>query len=639
MFRYAHFVFIFAAYILAFDIILCRVGKKNAVSIAKERLLSSKTNTHYLYLWKSNKSSNENARNMYSNKLRLRGGSKEPSDDENFMVSNLERLSLDKNTGPKRPKAEVRKDHVIEMAKSLKATLKSLNKGLVDEDSSHDSAPTGDDISDNFTTDEISKMLTTRTEYDDIFADEGSSKFRDQVLDVMKQFDLQLEDDPNDLEVQKMQETDTLLEEAEQFAKTQEHKVEELKWILERPQRLRVGSDLTNTVLLVGDSRPDSENITFETVSDAVNSSFRGQMVRILAGRHFVGNALCCLGLKNSSIPMEWPNTIHLTAGWSVNISGESDSEADGRFFFMRGSHAQFRTVRISNRCSAKDSLFLGSNHLLDAGAMEPRITGIVLLEVWGAIDMEQCNATINGGVCAAFVGSASGRFMSCQIGGFGPETEVGRETLDVPGVQRRLSRLLSDSEPRAAQGLTVRNSSSITLHGCKLCHIWNGGVSVHQAASARLDGSTLHDVGYGVGMDDAASVVVTACRIETSDDAILESAAFYAMSNSSAVKLRSEHNLVSGREWIGRRRPGHVEPAPAASAWVDEVGGIGASASGRPARRAAARRRGNIESQDESSEEGEWDEDEAARMAAELRMLQELLTQAGPAFPRFDLG
>jgi hypothetical protein len=250
---------------------------------------------------------------------------------------------------------------------------------------------------------------------------------------------------------------------------------------------------------------------------------------------------------------------------------------------------------------------------------------------------MEQCSATINGGICAAFIGGASGRFTSCQIGGFGPETDRGRETLDVPGVKRRFRHLLSDSEPRAAQGISVRNSSSIALQGCELCHIWNGGVSVHQVASAHLDNSTLHDVGYGVGMDDAAAVVVTACRIETSDDAILECAALYAMPNSSAVKVRCEHNVIIGREWIGRRRPGRVEPAPSASTWVDEARGGGDSGMGKPAQRMSTRRR-NLAVEDEWSEEGEWDEDEVEKMRAELRSLQELLKRTEPAFPRFDL-
>jgi hypothetical protein len=99
---------------------------------------------------------------------------------------------------------------------------------------------------------------------------------------------------------------------------------------------------------------------------------------------------------------------------------------------------------------------------------------------------------------------------------------------------------------------------------------------------------------------------------------------------------MRSEDNIIIGREWIGRRRPGRIEPP--ADTWL-EVGGDGASGRARPPRRAAARRRGNIESEDEWSEEGEWDEQGAERMAAELRTLQELLAQTGPAFPRFDLG
>jgi hypothetical protein len=633
----ARFPIIFLVFVLEYDIFKC-VGMVNAVMIHTYLTPSARFTDLNRYCRKSNKFSKEHSQGRTSLMLRLRGGSEEIDEHENEVLKNLERLSLKNNEVPK---SENRIDSVIEMAKSLKLTLKSLNKGLIEEDSSREIEPADNNASE-ITMEEISKLLTTRTDYDDIFKDE--SKFRDQVLDVMKQFDLDLEEDPNDPEIEKLHETEMQLEEAEQFAREQENQIHELKRILERQQRSRVVSDQADNILLVGDIRrdiPDTgdafEQNTFGTISEAVNSSFRGQMVRLLAGRHLVGNALCCLGLTNYSIPLEWPNTIHLTAGWSVNISGESGSEADGRFFLLKDSSAQFKTFRILNRCSAMDSPFLGSNHLSDPGTMEPRITGIVLLEVWGVIDMEQCSATINGGICAAFIGGASGRFTSCQIGGFGPETDRGRETLDVPGVKRRFRHLLSDSEPRAAQGISVRNSSSIALQGCELCHIWNGGVSVHQVASAHLDNSTLHDVGYGVGMDDAAAVVVTACRIETSDDAILECAALYAMPNSSAVKVRCEHNVIIGREWIGRRRPGRVEPAPSASTWVDEARGGGDSGMGKPAQRMSTRRR-NLAVEDEWSEEGEWDEDEVEKMRAELRSLQELLKRTEPAFPRFDL-
>jgi hypothetical protein len=461
-----------------------------------------------------------------------------------------------------------------------------------------------------------------------------------------------------------------------------------LKFFFEKQQRLCSEEERGN-VLIVGNECRSNESVFFETLSEAIDSSYFGQKIKVLAGTHQAGNALQYLGLDESSLPLEWPNTIHVPMNWSIFITGEANATINGRFFLFNKSLSRFNSVDIFNHCSDRDSMVYGKSVISKQQDFVKRITGIALLEVWGTVQMEFCSLAINGGVCLLCVGTCCANISDCKIGGFhsnlswtGPVPDFSAEN-----VERRISELLGNNNRNAAQGISVMNDSKVAMRSCEICNVWNGGISVSQHSSAHIVGCSLHDVGYGLRLDGPVHVSVRQCRVAAREDDLLASGAFFADSDCSSATLSLEDNLIDGSHWIGPRRPGtlHVvgeASTPRSETSVDDKSEITISA---PVRR--SRRVGRAASWDEDSLENdqaieagrascsrdqvfdasgasrlrprdtqhrsgtgsrlpdefsdEFTEDHAQRaekLLAELRKFKDYIVQGTPSCPRFDL-
>jgi hypothetical protein len=557
---------------------------------------------------------------------RLRGGCNLIDETEDEILSSLKSLTLSTKLGMKNAREDI--DRVIGIAKDLKNTLRSANENADYEESSQGEM-SGEHSSDNVTiTDQIQAMLNTEGEYDDIFDEEGSIVHRDKVLEEMRQFDIKLDLNLTDEDaLKKLSKINEIFDKIQSRADNLQYETELVHNMLERQQPSMVDRK-QESVIYVG-SNPTSNQRYFPSLSDAVNQSHSDQTVQILPGHHSVGNAMCRFGLQEDSTQIEWPNVLHLPRKWRVRLTGDPSAVIDGRIVTMESSYAAIETLSMVCYLKRNNSPVWGKNAL--SGCEERKTSGTGLLHIFGSLDLYMCNLTINGGACLICFGGATVNFNSCCLGGFRTEDktcEVGQD-LDESSIMLRYATLMSDSQPQASQGVAAFNHSKIHMQNCQVQDVWNGGVSLYQNSEAVLEGCQLRRVGYGVGVDDAAIADVTSCTIHLGSDPLLQTGAFYAMTNSSAATLRSESNEIHGNTWIGRRRPGNYEAVPSeAGPDVDDVV-------------ARLRRRGNARQTDaddnEWDEEGELDQGELDSMLADLNALKDQLAETVPPLAQLE--
>jgi len=103
----------------------------------------------------------------------------------------------------------------------------------------------------------------------------------------------------------------------------------------------------------------------------------------------------------------------------------------------------------------------------------------------------------------------------------------------------------------RAGHGLCCAGSSSVELRECRLAQCLNAFLAT-QNSTLRAEGSTVFNVSYGVGVDDAAQVEIIGSEFTGVRLGVL-----MAGEDTAAASLTARHCQMTGTLWFGRGRPG----------------------------------------------------------------------------------